>query len=180
MDPIIRYLRQFYHCNSQDIKDGTKFLMDTYKIIIKREELKTWRFRQGRKKANDFHPMYCAFVATPHSLDDWFVLRLVDTKSANGKNQVAIGFCLDYGIERGYNAWRHPVIERRIEISKKLKELTMHHPNILNDTPLPTFHDVPYPYKGFDLEFERPDSPQELADLFIQTVLQWEKLLNLL
>src|SRR5699024_5090061 len=110
---------------------SVKFLIDTYQIIIKREELKTWRFRQGKRSTNDFHPMYCAFLATPYSLDDWFVLRLVESKSTREKKRVAIGFCLDYGIEKGHNAFRHPVVERRMEISKRLKTLTTQYSDAL-------------------------------------------------
>jgi len=109
--------------------------------------------------------MYCAFAATPFPQNDWFILRVVKEKP----DDFSIGFCPDYGVQEAGPAKVGSAAARRIMIRQALNEIED------NFQPVPESANRPHAFKGFEWKF-RPDSPQELANTFIETVLEWEKL----
>jgi hypothetical protein len=112
--------------------------------------------------------MYCAFAATPFPGDDWFILRLVKEDKS-----FAVGFCPDYGDQGPNGKKTHPATARRSEIRKELLKI--------EDFPLEVSKpEIPkrkiHAFKGFERKLPPMRSPEELAELFIRTVLEWEKL----
>lgn len=143
-------------------------LKDTYKIVRSSNRLQGWRWTQGRwhKGKKSSNEMYCSFGATPFEGDDWFILRLVLTQN----DKFAIGFCPDFGTQ-DKNSCNPVATERRKDIWDLLKNMEN-----IKGISLPKKRDKVHAFKGFEKKLDIPATAEALAENYINTVLEWERL----
>lgn len=177
MDPVVQYLKQWE--GYEPAEQRLPMLIEAYHKVRGDERLKGWRFAPGRQRPNEHskNPMHCAFAATPFDTDDWFILRLVK----RCLDKFSIGFCLDYGVQDRKGQLTR-ITYRRRETGAAIKEMQEANPALLPTACWPKADKdaQPHAFKGFEWKFQMPSSADELADRFVRTVLEWERLFRMI